>query len=49
MGYKNKEMVILEEREEMRVCSWKCFVCTDDGSYGFKGMVTNKLQDFSTK
>ena len=43
MGYKNKEMVILEE--EMKSVAGNVFVCTDDGSYGFKGMVTNKLQD----
>lgn len=43
MGYKTKDMVILEE--EMKAVSGDVFVCTDDGTYGSKGMVTNKLQD----
>lgn len=42
MGFKNKEMVILEE--EMKSVSNNVYVATDDGSYGFKGMVTNQLQ-----
>lgn len=42
MGFKNKEMVILEE--EMKAVADNVYVATDDGSYGFKGMVTNQLQ-----
>lgn len=42
MGFKNKEMVILED--EMKVVANNVYVATDDGSYGFKGMVTNGLQ-----
>lgn len=38
LGAKNKDFVILEE--EMRAVSQAVHVCTDDGSYGFKGMVT---------
>lgn len=42
MGFKNREMVILED--EMKVVADNVYVATDDGSYGFKGMVTNRLQ-----
>lgn len=42
MGFKNKEMVILED--EMKAVAGNLYVATDDGSYGFKGMVTNRLQ-----
>ncbi|MEG1257354.1 sulfide/dihydroorotate dehydrogenase-like FAD/NAD-binding protein [Clostridium sp.] len=43
MGYKNKEMVILED--EMKAVADSVYVTTDDGSYGFKGMVTAQLKD----
>ncbi len=42
MGFKNKEMVILEE--DMKNVAGNVYVATDDGSYGFKGMVTNRLK-----
>lgn len=42
MGFKNKNMVILED--EMKEVADNVYVATDDGSYGFKGMVTNRLQ-----
>ncbi|MEG0307751.1 MAG: sulfide/dihydroorotate dehydrogenase-like FAD/NAD-binding protein [Clostridium sp.] len=42
MGYKNRDMVILEE--EMRAVAENVYVTTDDGSYGFKGMVTAQLK-----
>lgn len=42
MGFKNKNMVILED--EMKEVAENVYVATDDGSYGFKGMVTNRLQ-----
>ena len=41
-GFRNKDIVILEE--EMRAVSDNLYVTTDDGSYGEKGFVTNKLQ-----
>ena len=43
VGAKNKELVILEE--EMRAVAGNLYIATDDGSYGFKGMVTEKLKD----
>lgn len=42
-GFRSKDIVILEE--EFRACSDRLFVCTDDGSYGTKGFVTNVLQE----
>lgn len=42
-GARNKDMVILED--EMRAVSDEAYVTTDDGSYGFHGFVTKKLQD----
>lgn len=42
IGAKSKEYVILEE--EMKAVAGNLYVATDDGSYGFKGMVTNLLQ-----
>lgn len=42
-GFRNKDIVILED-EMKAVCN--CFVlCTDDGSYGKKGFVTQALQE----
>ena len=43
IGGRSKEYVILEE-EMKKVCD-EVFVTTDDGSYGFHGFVTQKLQD----
>ncbi|MGD9488458.1 MAG: sulfide/dihydroorotate dehydrogenase-like FAD/NAD-binding protein [Calditrichaceae bacterium] len=42
-GARNKDMVILED--EMRSVSDEAYVTTDDGSYGFHGFVTQKLQE----
>jgi ferredoxin/flavodoxin---NADP+ reductase len=42
VGSKNKEMLILEE--EMKAVADNLYVCTDDGSYGFKGLVTDRLK-----
>lgn len=42
MGFKNKEMVIMED--DMKNVADNVYVATDDGSYGFKGMVTNRLK-----
>ncbi len=43
IGGRNKELVILEE--EMRKVAGNLYVCTDDGSYGFNGRVTDCLKD----
>ena len=41
IGAKSKNIVILED--EMKRYAKNVYVCTDDGSYGFKGLVTDKL------
>lgn len=41
IGTKNKKTLILEE--EMRKVVKNLYICTDDGSYGFKGLVTDML------
>jgi NAD(P)H-flavin reductase len=43
MGARNKELIILED--EIREFADEVYITTDDGSYGFKGMVTDKLVD----
>lgn len=43
IGAKTKEMVILEE--EMKEVAGNLYVCTDDGSYGFGGMVTAMIEE----
>jgi ferredoxin--NADP+ reductase len=42
-GFRNKDLVIIED--EMRECSNRLFLMTDDGSYGEKGFVTDKLRE----
>lgn len=42
IGARNKELIILEDM--MANVSSALHVCTDDGSYGFKGFVTQKLE-----
>lgn len=42
-GFRNKDIIILEK--EMKAASTDLYICTDDGSYGYKGFVTNKLQE----
>ena len=42
-GFRSKDIVILED--EMRAVSTNCHITTDDGSYGTRGFVTNKLQE----
>ena len=42
-GFRNKDIVIIED--EMRAASNELHICTDDGSYGYHGFVTNKLQE----
>ena len=41
-GARSKDLVILEE--EMSAVSDEAYITTDDGSYGFHGFVTQKLQ-----
>lgn len=41
-GFRNKDIVILED--EFKAVSDNLYITTDDGSYGEKGFVTNKLQ-----
>jgi ferredoxin--NADP+ reductase len=43
IGARNKELVILED--EMRAMSDELIVCTDDGSYGRKALVTEPLKE----
>jgi len=42
MGFRSKDIVILED-EMKEVCS-RLFITTDDGTYGEKGFVTDKLK-----
>ncbi|MFZ2493575.1 MAG: sulfide/dihydroorotate dehydrogenase-like FAD/NAD-binding protein [Thermoanaerobaculia bacterium] len=42
LGARTKDLLILED--EVRAASDRVFIMTDDGSYGEKGLVTNKLQ-----
>ena len=41
-GFRNKDIVILED--EMKAVSKNLYITTDDGSYGEKGFVTDKLK-----
>ena len=41
-GFRSKDIVMLED--EMRANSTRLFITTDDGSYGEKGLVTDKLK-----
>ena len=43
VGFKNKDLVILEE--DFKKSSDKLIICTDDGSYGQKGLVTEALKE----
>jgi ferredoxin/flavodoxin---NADP+ reductase len=43
LGGRNRDLVILED--EMRAVSDHLYVTTDDGSYGAKGLVTDKLRE----
>jgi ferredoxin--NADP+ reductase len=42
-GARTKDLVILED--EMKAVSDEAYITTDDGSYGFHGFVTQKLQE----
>ncbi len=41
-GARNKDLIILAD--EMKACSDESYITTDDGSYGFHGLVTDKLK-----
>ena len=43
IGFKNKDLVILEDK--FNAASSILKICTDDGSYGQKGMVTDALKE----
>ncbi|MFA6939548.1 MAG: sulfide/dihydroorotate dehydrogenase-like FAD/NAD-binding protein [Clostridiaceae bacterium] len=43
IGGRNKEFILLEE--EMKKLGAHIYPCTDDGSYGYKGLVTNQLKE----
>lgn len=43
LGARTRDLVILEE--EVRKVSNETHICTDDGTYGRRGIVTDKLQD----
>jgi ferredoxin/flavodoxin---NADP+ reductase len=43
VGCKSKDMLILED--EMKAVAGNLFVATDDGSYGYKGFVTDLLKE----
>lgn len=47
IGARNKELIILEE--EMKNIADEFIVCTDDGSYGRKSLVTEPLKEFCEK
>lgn len=42
-GFRNRDIVMLED--EMRSSSTNLYITTDDGSYGEKGFVTDKLKE----
>ena len=45
IGAKSKNIVILED--ETKRYAKNVYVCTDDGTYGFKGLVTDKLSELT--
>lgn len=47
IGTRTKETLILED--EMKAVAGELYIATDDGSYGYKGMVTNLLKDLVEK
>jgi len=47
MGARTKDLLILEDK--MRAASHELVVCTDDGSYGHHGFVTDVLRDLLQK
>ncbi|MCD6560587.1 MAG: sulfide/dihydroorotate dehydrogenase-like FAD/NAD-binding protein [Deltaproteobacteria bacterium] len=47
IGARNKDLLILEDK--MKAASNELYVCTDDGSYGHHGFVTDVLKDILEK
>jgi ferredoxin--NADP+ reductase len=47
IGARSKELLILEDK--MRETSHELYICTDDGSYGHHGFVTDVLKDVLNK
>lgn len=47
VGTKTKDTLIMEE--DMKAVAGNLYVATDDGSYGYKGLVTNLLRDLVEK
>ncbi len=47
IGARTKDLIILEDK--MKAASHELFVCTDDGSYGHHGFVTDILKDILQK
>lgn len=47
IGARNKDLLILEDK--MKAASHELYVCTDDGSYGHHGFVTDVLKEQLTK
>lgn len=47
IGAKTKDILIMED--EMRAAASNVYIATDDGSYGFKGMVTNLIEELIAK
>ena len=43
VGARNTDLIILED--EIRACSHEVHICTDDGSRGFHGFVSDKLKE----
>lgn len=43
LGARSRDLIVMEE--EMRGVSDEVIVCTDDGSYGKKGLVTDRLKE----
>ncbi|MCR5607513.1 MAG: sulfide/dihydroorotate dehydrogenase-like FAD/NAD-binding protein [Lachnospiraceae bacterium] len=43
IGARNKELIILED--DMKKVAANTYVCTDDGSYGFKGNVNDMIKE----
>jgi ferredoxin--NADP+ reductase len=47
IGARNKDLLILEDK--MKAASHELHICTDDGSYGHHGFVTDKLKEILEK
>ena len=47
IGARSKDLIILED--QMRACSDAVFICTDDGSRGFHGYISNQLKELIEK